>query len=475
MRVDLTQYCCTDRQRHAPITYGTDPEFVILRKENGEFTRINADNLLRNSYRARIGIDHCGHIGELRPRPARNAYEAVRNLKRLILEVKQTVEQYVADNRVEEVKLFAGGGSEQAESLGGHIHIGWESSTPNNGVVRATILPILNFFVGTPLKEALGGTRASQGYGGDNDFHRPNYGIEYRTPPSFIRHPLLVFAVFDTVKSSMEFIARTNEIVTFNDVPTYADYKMLGASGDAAYIMTNLKTLRIGGMINFDVWENAENLTLGDYLVGQLFESDGTNQEDYYTSVISRIEDRIEQRGTSRRGRRNLSCDISFLEPMLSGSASWWENPDEVDINTAKVITRRILRRAIQQDRLTIPDSRQLNVKFNLVGLSPEREDRTFWWSDVIQRFYSFNFSTYPSRSTFGVMYNRVRYYSLASVPSNHDFSGNGVYDTTTNTINICIGIPRAVRETGETGPFVNAVMEHINRHRFRRRQQHEM
>ena len=94
------------------LTVGCDPEFIVT-NEQGQKQYAHAVSHAFNDI-GQIGVDHCGRVGELRPKHG-TPKEVTANIKKMFTWIKK--------NHPEK-KIFAGGGQKFDESIGGHIHIG---------------------------------------------------------------------------------------------------------------------------------------------------------------------------------------------------------------------------------------------------------------------------------------------------------------------------------------------------------------
>jgi len=174
------------------IQIGCDPEFLLMKGNS----RINiADSFSRSTAHGDIGGDHGFRVGELRPKHG-HPKDVTSNICALVLKLKNDVNRHADFG--ETVKMVAGGGGElTTESIGGHIHIsGLNFSMSNFSKSRMMshedrLILALDFFVGRRLKRVPGGKRASSNYGQPSDVRSQSWGIEYRTPPSWLSEPKL--------------------------------------------------------------------------------------------------------------------------------------------------------------------------------------------------------------------------------------------------------------------------------------------
>jgi hypothetical protein len=175
------------------IQIGCDPEFLLMTGNS----RMNVD-FSKNTEHGEIGSDHGNRVGELRPKHG-HPKNVTENICSLIRTLKSDLEQ-----RERNVKMIGGGGADKShDSIGGHIHIsglnnfnysccycGYKefSTTSSN---EDKLILALDFFIGRRMTRIPGGKRASSNYGKPSDVRQQNWGIEYRTPPSWLCEPKL--------------------------------------------------------------------------------------------------------------------------------------------------------------------------------------------------------------------------------------------------------------------------------------------
>ena len=237
-----------------------------------------------DGYRRQIGSD--GHLGEFRPGPAVSPKEAVLQLQQLIKGLRN---HEVYGSRGYE--FIVGGGREIGDAMGSHIHISWvvpAGEDPINHVFGSRTrlndyLYYMDRFVGLPLSLARGGARReSSCYGGMSAYDLKTYrrfdkatifGVEYRTPPSFIKYPELYEAVMDTTQKVTMFFSEAkrhllDKLISKHTticrargqnpnatIPNYQIYSELGLKVMSASIMSKLATIDIGGPIDIKRWE----------------------------------------------------------------------------------------------------------------------------------------------------------------------------------------------------------------------------
>jgi len=168
------------------ITIGCDPELIIFDKK----TRVRADAIL---HRAEIfGCDGHSSTAELRPAAHNDTREVLNNIASLLMWFKETFPEY---------SLIAGAHVD-GEPIGGHIHIG------------GTLYPELNdrldkvFYALNILVEPEEQTkkRSSVGsYGQRKEFRRKPWGIEFRTPLSWLLSPYHALAYLGLAKLIVQY------------------------------------------------------------------------------------------------------------------------------------------------------------------------------------------------------------------------------------------------------------------------------
>ena len=210
------------------ITIGTDPEFILIDEKNNLIRADSKDFFGSKSPTSKIGCDGAGAPVEIRPCPAE-----ITNVEKMLNDITGIVSQI--EKYCKPRGLHIEGGAKRYDiAIGGHIHFGGKelllssndgmsfdsshnlsfgsSSThatansvnhfrdfikkPNIdklvGCLDCYLTPIINFFI--PQKEII--DRRQTGYGRLTEYRRQPWGIEYRTPYSFLFSPLLTNGVF---------------------------------------------------------------------------------------------------------------------------------------------------------------------------------------------------------------------------------------------------------------------------------------
>lgn len=181
-------------------TIGADPEFTCRSRGRA----IHADNFFVALDRRRgsgdgtepnvitderFGMDGSGRPFEVRPAPSTDPLEVVENISAIFRGA------VAADRRLLGYQWKAGSADGQ-EPLGGHIHFG----TKPGGVQLMEdkdVAHLLDTYLGSLLvliEGQAGARRRRCGYGGAGDFRNQHYGVEYRTPGSWLVSPYVAAA-----------------------------------------------------------------------------------------------------------------------------------------------------------------------------------------------------------------------------------------------------------------------------------------
>lgn len=157
------------------ISIGCDPEFLCA--INGQFQP--AHNFFENRGGAdEIGVDGCSSVGELRPGHSPSPLDIVTKIR---LDLQKIYDEYP------ELQLYSGH-HKFNYPIGGHIHIGatYVKSNPkaidNIDCLLWTLSDVLD-----DLSER--DTRLKTGYGKRKALDQKPYGIEYRSPGSWLHSP----------------------------------------------------------------------------------------------------------------------------------------------------------------------------------------------------------------------------------------------------------------------------------------------
>jgi len=162
------------------IKLGADPEFEI-RDSSGKF--VNAHNVVNAGTGADVkwGTDGNSSTGELRTDPGDPD---------VVLKSISSILDYGKKQLSSRYTVYAGAGKNVA--LGGHIHF--------SGVdADRRLITLLDTFIATPLRAITDcSKRDSTGYGKLGEYRNQPHGWEYRSPCSWISHPLIAQGVLNT-------------------------------------------------------------------------------------------------------------------------------------------------------------------------------------------------------------------------------------------------------------------------------------
>ena len=175
---------------------GADPELGIA--INGRIVRASSLVQTWRSGRNEFGLDGCTSVAEIRPAPAIEPADVVANIKRC-LEIGAT-HLWPTQPRLR----FKAGSMAANWPIGGHIHVGCGSITecrslqgPLSLVFDAFLAPI-TLLLEDP-REAVR-RRTHGGYGRLGDHREQNWGMEYRTPGSWITSPAIAMGILSMVR-----------------------------------------------------------------------------------------------------------------------------------------------------------------------------------------------------------------------------------------------------------------------------------
>jgi len=176
------------------VLIGCDPEFFLVDSSTG--FHISASHFFPHS--GEVGND-CG-LAELRPRPSYSAAGVVAELRRLITQTAQHLEQRTW-LRAKPIKLVAASYWNNA-SAGFHVHFGLpanllKASASNYTIIRG-LISILDYYVGITSvlpegdEDALRRSERVSRYGKPGDYRADLRTLEYRVPGGhLLRHPIL--------------------------------------------------------------------------------------------------------------------------------------------------------------------------------------------------------------------------------------------------------------------------------------------
>jgi hypothetical protein len=168
------------------ISIGSDPEFGFLDAKTHR--QVKASDVVPYSQSTLLGIDGHPHLAELRPPYTHDPLMHLDYIKRIMYFAKAMMEQYI---EVKEHPIIAIAGSMiRDDAMGGHIHLGCEPDYKFPTVLDTYLMPVLAA-LDTPrtFKRRVGGRTPfgnHEGYGRLSDYRGKDYGIEYRTPQSWL-------------------------------------------------------------------------------------------------------------------------------------------------------------------------------------------------------------------------------------------------------------------------------------------------
>ncbi len=184
-------------------TLGADPEMETT--INGDL--VSALELPQLCTREKAYISHDGHTQpqrELRPDPADTPEELVENIRDLIK---------ISSFFNEELSVVG-----RVLPLGGHIHIGNATPTPE-------LIEVLDYFL-FPFNEFNSETRTGSKYGKLGDVRQQPHGFEYRTPPAaWLLTPTLARMTLELTQLIVEKIINCEDVTISdnNDLDEYKD------------------------------------------------------------------------------------------------------------------------------------------------------------------------------------------------------------------------------------------------------------
>lgn len=176
------------------IVLGCDPEFILER--GGSI--VPARDLLQGS--SAFGCDGCDTVGEMRPGHSDDIFELVAKIREIMR---------VADEskKLKDLRWLAGH-CKHGYPIGGHIHIAYPSASSKSRTLGRYLDVFLSDCLSDlidPLDERM--SRQSRGYGqkagvfGGAIEVKNHDRFEYRTPGSWLVHPLVTLTNFAIAKT----------------------------------------------------------------------------------------------------------------------------------------------------------------------------------------------------------------------------------------------------------------------------------
>lgn len=167
---------------------GSDPEFMLVARRN-----VIPAHILYHGQQ--IGHDGCRAVGELRPDYAYEPEQHFQNIQTLLSRINSHL-----PNSIE----MRAGSAYSRYSLGGHVHIGRFATEAKTETVPQWFLTALDYFVGAPLilncRPVSLNKRLNSGYGWLSSYRPQPWGLEYRTPSSWLVDPVACKAVLALTK-----------------------------------------------------------------------------------------------------------------------------------------------------------------------------------------------------------------------------------------------------------------------------------
>ena len=186
--MDLTAYPRTPRLVNR-YKMGADPEFVFFNEE-GKY--IHAENLGLTTLTA-FGCDMAGRQAELRVYPSRFVLE-------LVASAMDTLRWMSIANSATRRVTWCAPAYVGKDGCGGHIHVGRRRPDREDNIDHLDVL--MEAFVGSGVFDADRFRRRQvlTPYGKFGDFRPQTHGYEYRTPPTQLSSPWLMYLTFTLAK-----------------------------------------------------------------------------------------------------------------------------------------------------------------------------------------------------------------------------------------------------------------------------------
>ncbi len=170
---------------------GADPEFLAI---DSYGNLIQADDY--GDGHSPLGCDGNGILFEARPIPDYNPINVVNNIHKIF---SHSTFHHPTLSKCE----WRAGSAYQGQTIGGHIHFGIKDLRSRFGSGR--FCRVLSEYVGALTllledKEESLARRITHGYGGSEDYRNQDYGIEYRTPSSWLVSPYITAATLCLAK-----------------------------------------------------------------------------------------------------------------------------------------------------------------------------------------------------------------------------------------------------------------------------------
>src|SRR6185369_5130790 len=182
------------------LTIGSDPELYIgqyLPDGKTVSYKSASSYIVDNDHTKPFGLDGHSSTAELRPRPSSDPLKHADSIKRIIL-------RYRTDEKYKDLYTMGFFSTTPVTSIGGHIHIGHEKLREGTYSIRDykdTLVTALDSLLSFPLmfiEEPENAKKRKRSYGALSDVRGKSYGIEYRTPSSWLATEQLTRSVLCT-------------------------------------------------------------------------------------------------------------------------------------------------------------------------------------------------------------------------------------------------------------------------------------
>ena len=197
------------------LTIGCDPELVCRR--NGRFT--SARDYFKFS--SSMGLDGNEEIAEIRPGYSTSPVDLTAKIR--------TVLEYGHEQNPD-LEFYAGHYVD-SYPIGGHIHLGVEASNDIIDGLDIVLSSLSNIIDDN--EQVI--KRRETGYGKKKAFNNKLYGLEYRTPGSFLISPTITLITFTLAKLTV--VAITEDGINFSELKG-EDHPFIFLSKFRSYLKT---------------------------------------------------------------------------------------------------------------------------------------------------------------------------------------------------------------------------------------------
>ena len=175
-------------------TVGLDIEFCLFTLSPVEF--LPANTIIGGEYNVGskyFGLDGHNAVGEIRPPQSTSVVRLTANLAKILESVRDTMAHHDVGMRVGHMAF--------SKPIGGHIHFG----IPYSLTTVEKLKPYLTFFIDKGISDSTDNinhkrSRRSGSYGSEGEIRQQPWGLEYRSPGSFMHNPNLVLSYFALAK-----------------------------------------------------------------------------------------------------------------------------------------------------------------------------------------------------------------------------------------------------------------------------------